>query len=285
MTETSAIAEVNFFPASCQWLYHKNSQGSWFNTGLAVKYLKTQEINFGPTELFYSQTEADHKKLQQLKVDRTDNLLEIMVIEQHDYTIYLLKLRFSRGHSDFAHFEAYLSNFQADYLAQLEQQIGTKINFDTNLVLQVLFVYDRLTAGYCSFQQFNSNRQHRSQSVISNLHLEATILNHGLCIMQNKGLYISVAKKLDQLRQQFVSRSDQQSGKHTNQQVDQQAPINNHCYESIAISYACYGHYDDFEQDEDETQEEFERRKVECLAERDSLLDRIKDFDLYHEQP
>jgi len=163
-------SKLNFFPSECRGLYRGNAGFDYINPGLVVKYLKDKRIDFG-----FDTTKLNEQQQQSLNMS-TKNLLEIYVLEQDDYIIYMLSMNFSHELGEEPYIKAYLPKFQSIYLPALEKQTGLTLQVELNNELQVLFVYDKSRDSYCSFEQFNAGRQHK----ISQLHLEATIYKRGM---------------------------------------------------------------------------------------------------------
>lgn len=242
--------KLNFFPSECRGLYRGNAGFSYINPGLVVKYLKEKRIDFG-----FDTTKLNEEQSQNLGMIMrmgTRNLLEIYVLEQDDYIIYMLSMNFSHELGEEPYIKAYLPKFQSIYLPALEKQTGLTLQVEFNGELQVLFVYDKSRDSYCSFEQFNAGRQHK----ISQLHLEATVYNRGMLALGWKSQILAVAHRFDQ---HFAKDK----------------------YYSVIAMNKCMGNYDCPELEEDESDADYEKRCRQLQSERLELDDLISKFNLY----
>lgn len=163
---------VDLFPVEANDFYWHSSDfdSDYENTHsrLVVKYLKEGRVDFGRCDYFDCTTLSEQQQqtfnlFRRFDSFNTRNLFKIYVLEHDDYIIYMLVMSFGHTLGQYPVIMEYLSKFQTSYLTALEKQIGLPINITLDGSLQVLFVYDKLRAVYCSFEQFTATEQQGQQ--------------------------------------------------------------------------------------------------------------------------
>jgi len=245
--------KLDFFPADCRELYYGNTGHGYPVRGLVVKYLKDKRIDFGHTD-GETLSEEQRRELKLFKALDIRSYLEIHVLEQDDYIIYMLSMHFGYELGKEPDINAYLPKFQSQYLPALERQVNLPIDVILNSDLQVLFVYDKNKACYCSFEQFNADREQK----ISQVHLEATVYKRGMLALGWKSQILALGDQLDRHFCRFEY------------------------YTRIAMR-ECMGCYDSVEQEDDETDIDYGKRRSMLESEVNDLRRRIKEFNLYPE--